>query len=78
MNIFNIQNDLGLVRDYKILRGTTSLMGINSSRVAQRFIIKRPANYKTSSWLDLSIFSVRFARRRSSFNRALYGSARPR
>lgn len=78
LNIFNIQNDLGLVRDYKILRGTTSLMGINSSRVAQRFIIKRPANYKTSSWLDLSIFSVRFARRRSSFNRALYGSARPR
>jgi hypothetical protein len=78
LNIFNVSSDLGLVRDYKVLRGTTSSMGINSTRVLHRFIVKRPVNYKTSSWLDLDIFSVRFARRRNSFNRGLYGSRRPR
>lgn len=78
LNAFNISNGLGLARDYKVLRGTTSGMGINSVRVLQQFIVKRPSNYKNSSWLDLNIFSVRFARRRSSFNRALYGASRPR
>lgn len=78
LNTFNIKNGLGLARDYKILRGTTSVMGINSVRVLSRFVARRPVNYKTSSWIDLNIFSVRFARRRNSFNRALYGAYRPR
>lgn len=78
LNSFNVRNELGFVRDYKLLRGTTSGMGINSTRVLHHFAVKRPVNYKTSSWLDLDIFSVRFARRRSSFNRSLYGSRRPR
>lgn len=78
LNAFNVKTDLGLARDYKILRGTTSGVGISSVRVLQHFVVKRPLNYKTTSWLDLDIFSVRFARRRSNFNRGLYGSTRPR
>lgn len=78
MNAFNVKTDLGLARDYKMLRGTTSGAGISSVRVLQHFIVKRPINYKTTSWLDLNIFSVRFARRRNNFNRGLYGSTRPR
>jgi heme/copper-type cytochrome/quinol oxidase subunit 1 len=78
LNTFNVKNGLGLARDYKILRGTTSTMGINSVRVLSRFAARRPVNYKTSSWIDLNIFSVRFARRRNSFNRAIYGAYRPR
>lgn len=78
LNAFNVKTDLGLARDYKMLRGTTSGAGISSVRVLQHFIVKRPINYKTTSWLDLNIFSVRFARRRNNFNRGLYGSTRPR
>jgi hypothetical protein len=48
-NAFNVKNDLGLVRDYKVLRGTTSGSGVSSVRVLQHFAVKRPLNYKTNS-----------------------------
>lgn len=48
-NAFNVSNGLGMVRDYKVLRGTSSGMGIESTRVLQKFVVRRPNNYKTSS-----------------------------
>jgi len=47
--IFNINVGLGLVEDYRMLRGTTTNSVNNSVRVYQNFQIKRPSNYKTSS-----------------------------
>lgn len=47
--LFNINANLGLVKDYKLLRGNTVNQSSNSVRVYQNFKIKRPLNYKTSS-----------------------------
>lgn len=76
--IFNINSGLGLVEDYKLLRGTTVNSVNNSVRVYQNFQIKRPLNYKTSSWVDAGPVSVRFARRALAFRRKVYGPLRNR
>lgn len=76
--IFNINAGLGLVEDYRMLRGTTTNSVNNSVRVYQNFQIKRPSNYKTSSWTDTGPFSVRFARRALAFRRKVYGPLRNR
>lgn len=62
MNAFNINTGLGPIRDYKILRGNTSVMGINSVRVLQRFSIRRPTNLKTFRVKDFGFVSTEHKR----------------
>jgi len=76
--LFNINANFGLVKDYKLLRGNTVNQSSNSVRVYQNFKIKRPLNYKTSSWVDLGSVSSRFTRRAVAFRRKTYGPLRNR
>lgn len=69
---------MGLVEDYKLLRGTTVNSTINSVRVYQDFKVRRPLNYKTASWVETGPVSVRFARRVVEFRRRVYGPLRNR
>lgn len=76
--IFFISNNLGLVKDYKILRGTTVDSKTVSTRVLQNFPIKRELNYKTNAWVDLGVFTTRYIKRVSRDKRIFYGPVRPR
>lgn len=76
--IFSISDNLGLVEDYKLLRGTTVSSTINSVRVYQDFKVRRPLNYKTASWVETGALPVRFARRALAFRRRVYGPVRNR
>ena len=76
--IFDINTNLGLVEDYKLLRGTTVSSVNNSVRVYQNFKIERSLNYKTNSWVETGPFPVRFARRTLAFRRRIYGPLRNR
>ncbi|RZL45015.1 MAG: hypothetical protein EOP00_18430 [Pedobacter sp.] len=76
--MFNRGANLGLVKDYKILVGTSTSNSVNSVRVNNSILINRPLNYKNSSLVDVGATTVRFAKRLAVFNRSVYGSIRPR
>jgi hypothetical protein len=79
LTLFNPDLNLGLVGDYKILRGTSSNGSVDSfNRVLHTFVVKRPLNYKNSSWVDLKSVTVRFAKRRVASNRKVFGSFKKR
>lgn len=79
VNLFSNNLNLGLVKDFKILRGTSTNDNVDSiTRVLHTFSVKRPLNYKNASWLDLGSVNVRFAKRRVLFNRQFFGSFKKR
>lgn len=78
-DLFQNNQFLGLVKDYKLIRGNSSAAeSTNYTRVLHKFNVKRPVNYKNSSWLDLNALTVRFVRRKVSFNRTRFGSLKKR
>jgi len=76
--LFGVRSNLGLVSDYKLLLGNTSLSDINSTRVNSNYFIARPINYNSASWEDVGPLSVRFVRRDLAYYRKTLGPIRYR
>ncbi len=73
--LFSVKNDLGVLRPFKFLRGTSGDGLItNYTRVLHAFNRAKPLNYKTSGWLDVGPFETRYNSRKKSFIKQHYGS----
>jgi hypothetical protein len=77
--LFGLNEHLGSIPSYKMLRGNTSGSVLNSTRVLNKFVVKRAVTYKGDGSRDLGVFDVHYIRRRKSrFGRAVYGPIRKR
>lgn len=75
LTLFKNNSNLGLIKDYKLLRGNSSeFFGVNYTRILTKFKVTRPLNYKNSSFLDLGALIVNYTPRSSWIKKMLYNS----
>lgn len=77
-NLFDLNRKVGILVDYKFLRGNALNNDTNFVRVNSMLAANRTVNFKTAAWVEVGAGATRFARRDRSFNRTFYGPVRPR